>query len=118
MRRSAPWIHVLAAVAALAAAGCEGRFPVCKDNAECAQRDAGAGKSAGVCFNLRCVECRYDTDCAAGKHCGGGNTCEGLEPGAVHEEGTDGWDPNNWQECAKRCKDQACLETCDKRFKK
>ena len=25
-------------------------------------------------------------------------------------------DPNNWNECAKACKDQACISACDGRF--
>lgn len=110
------------AVASLSSvlAGCgEGRFPVCRTNADCQERDAGKG--GNVCFSLRCVECRYDSDCAVGSVCGGAGTCSVLDPGRL-EEGDGGlvevrsWDPNNWKECAQACKDQDCISTCDRRF--
>lgn len=57
------------AMTALFAASCsEGRFPVCKTNDECIARLEG-GDGPKVCYNLRCVECRYDTDCPTGKVC-------------------------------------------------
>ena len=100
--------------------GCgEGRFPVCHTNAECQQRDAGTG--ANVCFSLRCVECRYDSDCAPGRVCGGTGTCSALDR-AREGEGDGGsgeirsWDPTNWKECAQTCKDQECIVACDRRF--
>ena len=101
-------------------AGCsEGRFPVCHTNADCQQRDAG--NSANVCFSLRCVECRYDSDCAPGSVCGATGTCSTLDQ-RPHDEGDGGpgesrsWDPNNWKECAEACKDKECLGSCDRRF--
>jgi hypothetical protein len=100
--------------------GCgEGRFPVCQTNADCQQRDAG--KQSHVCVSLRCVECHYDSDCAAGSICGGTGTCNALDP-RRDDEGDGGhvetksWDPMNWNECAATCKDQDCVSICDRRF--
>jgi hypothetical protein len=100
--------------------GCgEGRFPVCQTNADCQQRDAG--KLGNVCFNLRCVECHYDSDCAAGNVCNGTGTCSALDS-RPREEGDGGpaetrsWDPANWNECAAGCKDHDCVGACDRRF--
>jgi hypothetical protein len=109
----------LVAAAALLLGCSEGHFPVCHTNTDCQARDAG--KSGGnVCYNLRCVECRYDTDCPAGKICGSTATCEGLGGQAgskgCDKDDTPAWEPANWDECAKKCKDQACLSQCDARF--
>jgi hypothetical protein len=76
-----------------------------------------------VCFNLKCVECQYDSDCAAGKACNRNlSTCESILGGqAASEEPKEpqtSWEPANWDECAKRCKEQPCLSDCDARFKK
>lgn len=104
--------------ASLLLLGCgEGRFPVCHSNADCQGRDAGA--TGAVCYNLRCVECRYDTDCPAGKICTSSSTCTGLGQSGTKEGEKDdspAWEPANWDECAKSCKDQACLNQCDARF--
>jgi hypothetical protein len=51
--------------------GCQdeaGRFPVCRNNRECIQKD----KDTPVCENLRCVECAYDNDCREAKK---GDSC-------------------------------------------
>nr|AYM54536.1 hypothetical protein [Racemicystis crocea] len=112
------FFSALACVAALAAGCREGRLPVCETNADCAERDAG--KLGNVCYNLRCVECRYDSDCPAGQVCGVANTCDALQsPAATTDKDEErGWDPNNWDECAQRCKDAACISDCDHRFRK
>jgi len=110
------------AVASMSAglAGCsEGRFPVCHTDADCQQRDAG--KSGNVCFSLRCVECRYDSDCAPGSICSSSTgTCSALDQRRDEGDGGPGelrsWDPNNWKECAQGCKDQECIGACDRRF--
>lgn len=100
--------------------GCsEGRFPVCHSNADCQERDAG--KLGNVCVSLRCVACRYDADCAPGSICSANGTCDALDrPHAEEADGGPGeirsWDPNNWNECAGACKDQACISACDRRF--
>jgi hypothetical protein len=111
-------VAALAAPLALPLVGCdEPRFPVCKTNADCASRDAG--KFGDVCFNLRCVECQYDTDCPVGKMCGPKNLCESLGPSpAATDDAPKAWDPKDWNECAKGCKDPACIQSCDQRFKK
>jgi hypothetical protein len=104
------------------AGGCaDGRFPVCKSNADCAAREGSPGGK--VCFNLKCVECQYDSDCAAGRACNRNlSTCESILGGeAASEEPKEpqtSWEPANWDECAKRCKEQACLKDCDARYKK
>lgn len=106
--------------AATLGAACNGgqRFPVCKSNADCAARDGGA--DAGVCFNLKCVECRYDTDCAAGQICSPTNECQKLEDRAPSSADSSPvhWEPTNWNECAERCKDPACLKRCSETFEK
>lgn len=116
-------LGALAAALALSGAllgGCgEGRFPVCKSNADCQQRDAGP--NGKICFDLRCVACRYDSDCAPGSVCSAAGTCSALDrkPGEDPDGGAAelrSWDPNTWNECAAGCKDQACLSACDRRF--
>lgn len=91
----------------------EGRFPVCKSNDDCLKNDAGLG---GICWNLRCVECRYDTDCAAGSYCGEDQRCQVLSAPAVEDTGPKGWEPSNVDECMKACKDKECVESCTTRF--
>jgi Cys-rich repeat protein len=118
---------VLAALmaGALAVSCSEGRFPVCKSNEECAAR-TGEGAGGKVCYNLKCVECAYDSDCPSGKACNGRlNVCESIggapasgDEGKESTEGPTTWDVNNWDECAKRCKDPDCIHVCDQRFKK
>ncbi|HVY46207.1 MAG TPA: hypothetical protein VHB21_10025 [Minicystis sp.] len=117
-------LAVCAALAILAAACDTGRFPTCKDNAECAKNTDGG---APVCFDLRCVECAYDVDCAPGKVCGPTKTCDALggattatqdqQPVDAGAESTK-WEPGSWDDCAKDCKDQDCIHTCDQKFPK
>lgn len=108
-------------IAAALASGCgEGRFPTCKSNADCG---GGDGKPGGkICYNLKCVECQYDSDCAVGKTCNRNlNECQSLGTPAGGDDAQEketSWEPANWDECAKRCKEQACLSDCDARFKK
>ena len=108
-------------LASLLVMGCtEGRFPVCHSNEECKAPDGGP--SGKTCYNLRCVECRYDTDCPAGKVCSSvSSTCDslGAAKGPEPEDKPDASAepiPVNWDECAKNCKDQACLSQCDAKF--
>lgn len=130
---------VCVALALLGLACSEGRFPVCKSDAEC--QDAGKGN---VCFDLRCVECRYDTDCKPGSVCGPAQTCSSLGKPEAPEgdapskegEGSDdagaasgprlnaagepiGEEPGASAAgagCLKRCgvKDKACRDRCAK----
>lgn len=108
-------------LAALAGACSDGRFPVCKSNEDCAAAAKG-GSGGKVCFNLKCVECQYDSDCASGKACNRNlNTCQSILDAKASEEPKEpqtSWEPANWDECATRCKEQACLNDCDARFKK
>lgn len=120
-----PAALALAALSALGASCGEGRFPVCKSDAECAEKAGDAGTGPKVCYNLRCVECRYDTDCPVGKACNRNlNECQGIGTTNLAEEdagasgGAAAWGPANWDECAKECKDQACIKQCDQRFRK
>lgn len=112
----------LAALTAFAGACSDGRFPVCKSNDDCAAAAKG-GQGGKVCFNLKCVECQYDSDCATGKVCNRNlNTCQSITDSTTSaeepKETQTSWEPANWDECAKRCKEQACLSDCDARFKK
>lgn len=108
------------------AAGCaEGRFPVCKSNDDCAAKLADAGSGPAICYNLRCVECRYDTDCATGKICNATlSTCQDLSTTSEDPDlkakpaSTGSPDAKNWDECATSCKDSTCISACDQRFKK
>jgi hypothetical protein len=101
----------------LAAPGClEGRFPTCKDNEECQKKTDGG---APVCYDLRCVECHYDVDCAPGKACNNNNVCEGLGTGDVDAgEPSSKWESGNWDDCARDCKDPDCVKSCDAKFPK
>jgi Cys-rich repeat protein len=92
----------------------EGRFPVCKTDDDCKARDAGTDVT--ICWNLKCVECLYDTDCAAGSYCTKDKTCSSLSPRPADEPGPKGWDPASFDECTKACKDEACVEGCNQRF--
>jgi hypothetical protein len=122
MRGVARIAVLVVGVALLATAtGCEaGRFPVCKTNEECAARDAGP--EAPVCYNLKCVQCRYDTDCKAGT-CNSSNECESLvtagKPDAPDAGDTPtAWEVGSWDQCAAECKDPACIKVCDEKFPK
>jgi hypothetical protein len=101
----------------------QGRFPICKDNEECAKDTEG---KARVCYNLKCVECRYDSDCAPGKACSAAkNVCEGIDeraaqpPPPLFPTATEAkWEPGTWDDCAKACKDPVCIRSCDAKFPK
>lgn len=69
-----------AALLGLLATGCESRFPVCKTDDDCkAKASADPSAKALVCYDLRCVECRYDSDCGEGKTCARNKgQCESL----------------------------------------
>jgi Cys-rich repeat protein len=82
----------LLGIAALLASCYEGRFPVCRSNAECEGRDAG--KLGNICFDLRCVECRYDIDCPTGQVCGATQSCSTISgtPAASASEAAPTWE--------------------------
>jgi hypothetical protein len=64
-----------------------GRFAVCKSDEECQARGAGA-----VCYNLKCVECHYDSDCDGGRTCMAMGQCEQLAHVDETTEAADGGD--------------------------
>ena len=107
------------AMIAIAALGCDiSRFPVCKSNEECAARDGGAGEP--VCYNLKCVECRYDADCAVGSICLSTNVCQGISAPQEQDKGRrargSSAEPKTWDECAETCQDSDCVASCNRRF--
>jgi hypothetical protein len=102
-------VHVAAVAVALVPAvwlsiqlaGCNSsRFPVCNSDEQCKVAAADAGTHAAVCFDLKCVECRYDSDCEHRGHdlvCNvAKNTCEtvggGPPPDADGAVEDDPWD--------------------------
>ncbi|MFT3773034.1 MAG: hypothetical protein QM820_47235 [Minicystis sp.] len=112
--KKASFLSAAVLVLALLATGCPpGRYASCQTDADCAGREDG-GKL--VCYNLRCLECHYDTDCGEGKHCGTNNTCESLDARTPEAEGPP--PPKTLEECAKRCKgNPSCGDSCRDQFK-
>lgn len=116
----------LLGAALLGAPACNGggRFPTCKSDAEC--KDRSTGRSAPICFELRCVACRSDTDCAAGEACNAANECKrfsatqpaggdaGAEP--IEKESWEPSTPADHDRCVAACKGKgkSCLERCGK----
>ena len=106
---------LLAALGLLAVttAGCPPPgYASCQTDNDCPERDGGKL----VCYNLRCVECHYDGDCAAGTMCSGKNTCEALSHQDKEEDAPP--PPKSLEECAKRCKgNDNCGASCREQFK-
>ena len=111
----------------LGTAACNGpgRFPTCKDDAECAARVDGT--AAPLCYELRCVVCRSDDDCPTGHACTKANECSRFsETGAVDADGgapkkevieKESWEPStseDRQKCLDACKDKPkeCTARC------
>jgi hypothetical protein len=109
-------LFVFAAACEPSKTGNEGRFPVCKTNEDCAARLGDAGTGPGICWNLKCVECMYDTDCKPGSYCATDKLCEPVSPAQTEENGAVKWEPKNIDECLKDCKDATCTDDCTKRF--
>jgi hypothetical protein len=87
-------------------------YASCKTDNECPERDGGKL----VCYNLRCVECHYDTDCADGALCNSKNTCDFKTK--VDTENEPPPPPKSLEECAKRCKgNEGCGASCRDQFK-
>jgi hypothetical protein len=105
----------LALVLGLLGTGCPpSRYASCQTDDECNGRGADAGKL--ICYNLRCVECHYDSDCSDGRVCASTNVCESLS--SRTEEADAGPPAKSLEECAKRCKgDVACGGACRDQFK-
>jgi hypothetical protein len=106
-------------------AGCDGnsRFPICKTDADCVAEE-GKPLVGSICYDLRCVECANDTQCKVGEVCSlQSKECQSLGGGAKPDdepppkEESSGWEASSWKECAKDCKDKACIDECGKKFK-
>jgi hypothetical protein len=72
-------VPLFVAVVVFGSASCrDARFPVCDDDADCAE---SKGKR---CVDLRCVECRGDDDCGDGRYCERKlAACRSLSPAAT-----------------------------------
>jgi hypothetical protein len=101
---------------AFVTAACAGdtRFPICKSDAECAAREENGGKL--LCDNLRCVQCRYDTDCPPGGYCDKTQICQGISPKQTEDPAVSTAEYKTIEECMQPCKDDACRDICDARF--
>ncbi len=117
MIRKALMVGALALLV-LQAACAEGKFPffsaACNTDNDCPTKDGGHF----VCWNLRCVECHYDADCAAGQVCNlARNTCDSIDSRIKEPEPEA--PPTSLEECAKRCKkgDDTCGSSCREQFK-
>src|SRR5277367_4687052 len=99
-----------------ASTGCPpaGRYASCDNDGQCPTLDGGVKL---ICYNLRCVECRYDDNCPAGSVCSGKNTCESLDH--REKEAEPAPPPTSLEECAKRCAkgNDACASSCREQFK-
>lgn len=90
------------------------RYASCQTDADCAGRGEDAGKL--ICYNLRCLECHYDSDCGEGKFCSTANTCDSVDSRTPEAEPLP--PAKSLEECAKRCKGNAvCGESCREMFK-
>jgi hypothetical protein len=119
-RRTLLLAVTLVATAAAHLAGClEGRLPVCKTDEDCIP-EKGQRVAGPICYDLRCVECRYDKDCKTGHICNSALECESLGEtsgdGDKEKDAKVSWEPGSWKECAKACKDEDCLTACDQKF--
>jgi len=104
------------ALLVVTAAGCPNgiRLSPCQNDNDCPGRDGGHA----VCYDLRCVDCHYDSDCPEGTVCSGKYTCDSIDTRAPEKEKPAAEAPKTLEECAKRCKgDQACAADCRDRFK-
>lgn len=99
---------------ALPACGSDTRFPICKSDAECVAREEDGGKV--LCDNLRCVQCRYDTDCPAGGYCDKTKACQSIAPKQTEDPAVSTAEYKTLDECLKACTDSACTDVCNARF--
>ena len=111
------------AIGAVGASACsgnasDGRFPVCNTNADCTEADAGT--ESAICYNLRCVQCRYDVDCKPGHFCDTHQECRAISGAAptAEPESPTAFGPTSFEDCAKGCKpkDKKCAADCQQRF--
>jgi Cys-rich repeat protein len=133
-RRAVAPATLLVAAAALGALGaCDSRFPVCKTDGDCKVKVEPGQKPDPkahdkLCFDLRCVECRYDSDCKDGEVCAtqtreckkldSGAPAATVAPGEPGSGTTPGAprDPVAWEACVKKCNDKDCIAKCDAQF--
>lgn len=93
-----------------------GRLPVCKTDADCVPKEDEV-VAGPICYDLRCVQCRYDDDCEVGHICNSALECERLspkpppDPDSRRKRGKK--KPANWAKCAEACEDEACLQACE-----
>jgi len=121
--RAATLFLVTLAIGIALAAACstqptQGRFPVCKVDADCAGRE-GVGVH---CYDLRCVDCRGDDDCKPGSVCNGAKQCESLSSSSPPATESDaGMEKETWEssspadhdKCVAACKGKAdCVKKC------
>lgn len=118
---------LLAAVVPACNAG-GGRFPACKSDAECASRSTAA--NAPLCYELRCVACRSDTDCPGGHACSPSNECKRFtespaagDAGAAEPVERETWEqstPEDRDRCLAACKGKGkeCAARCGQKPKK
>ncbi len=90
------------------------RFPVCKTDAECAAREENDGRL--LCDNLRCVQCRYDTDCPGGSYCDKTLACQTVAPKQTEDKAISTAEYKTLDECLKGCQDPVCPDICSARF--
>jgi hypothetical protein len=113
MLRKVLLLALLGFVGTVSASCLPGRYASCNTDNDCPSIDGGKL----VCFNLRCVECHYDGDCAPGNLCSANNTCQVLHKPDKEEEL--GPPATSLEECAKRCKgNPSCGDACRDQFKK
>lgn len=97
--------------------GSEPRFPICHTNDDCKSRDAGV--FGPICYDLRCVECAYDSDCAAGSICNRSQACDPIV--AARPSGTVPAPAATWsgtfEQCAAQCMDEPCVRACNEKHK-
>jgi hypothetical protein len=117
---------LMASASALIFLGCQGgggRFPTCKSDADCTARESK--KEFPVCVDLRCVECRSDTECQTGHACNLANECRpiGDTPTGEQDGGKkeviekESWEPSTSEDrdkCLAACKGKGkeCTDRC------
>src|SRR5487761_2528053 len=66
------WLFALGTLAATTGTGCGGlKYPLCENDEGC-----NADGHSGVCVAGKCVECRDDKTCGAGKTCQAGGCAD------------------------------------------
>jgi hypothetical protein len=115
-------VMVSALVSLGACQGGGGRFPTCSSDADCTARETK--KELPVCVDLRCVECRSDTECPTGHACNLANECRPFSDTATGERDggkevieKESWEPStpeDREKCLAACKGKGkeCTDRC------